>query len=164
MTTKAVRTVVAAGCMLLPLWLAACGHPDRSGNSSAAVTLAFCGGKAQPRPTVVNVICQTNDITARKLAWTAWGKSAATAIGTAVVDLCAFEDCHTSDYTPVPIVLIASKIATCPRHQRAYTRLQYVFVGKSPFQGVPADVSFKHFISGQGRPGPPRNQTVSLAC
>jgi hypothetical protein len=41
----------------------------------------------------------------------------------------AFEDCHTSDDTPVPIVLVVSKIVTCPQRSRAYTRLQYVFVG-----------------------------------
>jgi hypothetical protein len=164
MTTRAVRAVVAAACLALPLLLGACSHPGRPGNASAAVTLAYCGNKAQVRPTVVSVICLTNDITARRLAWSAWGKPAATAIGTAVVDLCAFEDCHSGDYTPFPIVLVASKIVTCPRHRRAYSRLQYVFVGTSPFQGVRASVSFKHFIAGPGRPGPPRNQTVSLGC
>ena len=44
--------------------------------------------------------CHTKDIIARKLAWSAWGKPTATAIGTAVVDLCAYEDCHSGDYSP----------------------------------------------------------------
>ena len=39
-----------------------------------------------------------------------------------------------------------------------------VIVGTSPFQGVPANVSYRNYISGPGRPKPPRNQTVGLSC
>jgi hypothetical protein len=42
--------------------------------------------------------------------------------------------------------------------------LQYVFVGPSPFQGLPAHLTFRNFMAGPGRPHPPKNQTVSLAC
>ena len=38
------------------------------------------------------------------------GRPVATAAGTAVVDLCAMEDCHTGSYQSAPIVLIASAI------------------------------------------------------
>jgi hypothetical protein len=80
------------------------------------------------------------------------------------VDICAFEDCHTGHYKYFPIVLIASKLRNCPNGARAYSTLKYVFVGRSPFQGIPANISFKNYITGAGRPGPPRNQTVSLTC
>ena len=126
--------------------------------------MAYCGGSPQVEPTVVNVICQTNDITARRLAWSSWGKPVATAIGTAVVDLCAFSDCHTGSYGSVPIVVVASKIGRCAKGAQGYSRLQYVFVGRSPFAGLPASVSFSNFMVGASRPGPPHDQTVSLSC
>jgi hypothetical protein len=160
---RARHAVIVVAGLALSVLAAACSSSPRQQDASS-VTMAYCGTKAQVRPTIVSVICETDDITARKLAWSAWGKPAATAIGTAVVDLCAFEDCATGSYSTYPIVLVASKIVSCPRHGRAYSRLQYVFVGTSPFQDVPANVSFKNFLAAPGRPKPPRNQTVSLAC
>jgi hypothetical protein len=88
----------------------------------------------------------------------------ATGSGVALVDLCAFSDCHNSDYSTAPIVVIASRLRACPSGTRAYSRLQYVFVGVSPFQGLPAHMSFRNFMSAPHRPPPPKNQTVSLAC
>jgi hypothetical protein len=81
-----------------------------------------------------------------------------------VVDLCSFSDCHNSDYTTAPIVVIASRLRACPGGTKAYSRLQSVFVGTSPFQGLPAHVSFRNFMDAPDRPHPPENQTVSLAC
>lgn len=165
MTIRVIRAAVAVAGLALPLLLlTACSHPSRSGNISANVTMAYCGNSPQVRPTVVSVVCLTNDIVARNLDWSAWGKPTATAIGSAEVDLCAFEDCHSGDYSPFPIVVIASRIVSCPRLGRTYSRLQYVFVGTSPFEGVPSNVSFKNFIAGASRPEPPRDQTVSLGC
>lgn len=100
----------------------------------------------------------------RYLVWTAWGKSTATASGTAVADLCAYEDCHTGSFTSVHIRLIASKIANCAKNVRAYSTLRYVFVGTSPWEGIPANVKTSGYITGPGRPLPPANQTVSLTC
>ena len=62
------------------------------------------------------------------------------------------------------IAAAALMLPLLPHGTRAYPRLQYVFVGHSPFHGVPAHMSFSGFISGPGRPGLPANQTVSLAC
>jgi len=161
--TRPTRAVAAA--LALPLLLlTACSHSTGSRTVRAPVTMAFCGGSPQPRPTVVDVICTTNDITARNLAWSSWGKPVAIASGRAVVDMCAFEDCHSGLYGSFPIVVIASKIVSCAPHKRAYSRLQYVFVGRSPFQGLPANMNFSHYMVGASRPGPPPNQTVSLAC
>jgi hypothetical protein len=154
----AVTAVVAVLVLL-----SACSHPAPGRTPPPSVTMAFCGGSAQARPTVVEVICSTNDITARDLAWASWGRAVATASGTAVVDLCATEDCHTGDYTSAPIVLVASGLTRCGP-ARAYSRLQYVFVGTSPFQGVPADQNFSGYMSGASRPALPANQTVRLAC
>jgi hypothetical protein len=159
---RTTRAVVAT--LVLPLLLlAACSHATGA-SAVHTVKLSYCGGRLQPRPDIVSVICTTDDITARNLTWSGWGKPFATARGTALVDLCAFEDCHMGTFSTFPIVVIASKITHCSPGTQAYSKLQYVFVGTSPFQNVPANISFKGFISGAGRPGPPHNQTVSLTC
>ena len=91
---------------LLPvLLLAACGHA--AAPAPPSVTLSSCGSSPQSSPGEVLVICFTNDITAQDLKWRAWGTATATASGTALVDLCAYEDCHTGAYGTVPIKLIA---------------------------------------------------------
>src|ERR1700761_7946997 len=145
---RASRTGAAAAAVtVLMLLLSACTHQAPSPAPPPSATLAFCGGSAQARPTVVEVICSTNDITARNLAWSGWGRSVATASGTGVVDLCAAEDCHTGEYASAPIVLVASDLAQCPGQSRGYLRLQYVFVGTSPFQGVSASQNFSEFTA-----------------
>jgi len=157
------RTVTAT--VLLPLLLvAACTPAATTGHAAASVTMADCGGGLHARPSLVQVICSSDVITARSLAWSAWGKPVATAVGVAVVDLCAFEDCHTGSFNSVPIVMIASKIINCPKRAHAYSRLQYVFVGRSPFSGLPAHMNFSNFLFGSGRAGPSPDQTLTLGC
>jgi hypothetical protein len=148
---------------LLPvLLLAACGHP--AAPAPPSVTLSSCGSGPAARPGEVLVICYTNDITAENLRWRAWGKSTATASGTALVDLCAYEDCHTGAYGRVPITLIASKLVRCARGTRAYSALRYVFTDGSPWPDIPADLNTSGYIAGPHRVLPPADQTVSLAC
>ena len=154
------RAAIAA--LLSVLFLAGCSHS--AAPVPPAVTMSFCGTNPQPAPTVVEVICNTDDITARNLVWTAWGKPTATAKGTAVIDTCAYEDCHTGAFGTVPIRLIASRIAACAGSKRAYTTLRYVFVDGSPWPGVPANTNTSGYISAPDRTLPPRNQTVGLSC
>lgn len=155
----------AAGAVLLPLVLmAGCGPAAKSGHAATSVKMVDCYGRLQARPDNVQVICQSDAIMARKLAWSGWGKPVATAIGVAVYDWCAFEDCHTGTYNTAPIVIIASKIVTCPKRRHAYSRLQYDFVGHSPFSGLPAHMNFSNLMTGSHRPGPAANQTVLLGC
>jgi hypothetical protein len=157
------RAAATAAAVLAWLLLSACSHP--ASPAPERVTMAYCGSGPQARPQVLEIVCGTSDITADRLAWSSWGGQIATAVGTAVVDTCAYEDCHTGSYTSVPIVLVASEIVRCGRSTQAYTRLQYVFVGGSPFSGLPANgVDFSHFIAAPDRPSPPANQVVSLTC
>jgi hypothetical protein len=67
-------------------------------------------------------------------------------------------------YQNFPIVVIASRIGRCGKTVRAYSTLQYVFVGRSPFAGLPTKMNFSHYIAAPTRPSLPRNQTVSLSC
>jgi hypothetical protein len=143
-------------------FLAGCSHP--AAPVPPVVTMSFCGSSPQKAPSVVEVVCNTDDITARRLVWAAWGSPAASANGVAVVDLCAYEDCHTGAFGTVPIRLIASKITVCAGHERTYATLRYVFVDGSPWAGVPADMKTSGYIAGPGRVLPPANQTVGLAC
>ncbi len=152
----------AIAALLSVLFLAGCSHSATP--VPPAVTMSFCGSDPQPTPTVVEVICNTDDITARNLVWTAWGKSAATAEGIAVVDVCAYEDCHTGAFSSVSVMLIASKIAACAENKRAYTALRYVFVDGSPWSDLPADMNTSGYIAAPNRILPPRNQTVGLTC
>jgi hypothetical protein len=154
---------IAAAALLLPLLLTACAQGG-SRPAPAPVRLTTCGGAAQRQPSIIQVVCETDDITARNLHWSGWGQPVATGVGVGVVNLCAVEDCHSGLYDTVRLVTIASKIVSCQHGPRAYSRLQYVFVGRSPFQGVPAHMSFSGYMSGAGRPGLPAHQTVSLTC
>jgi hypothetical protein len=148
--------------LLSGLFLTGCGHA--AAPVPATVTMSYCGSDAQPTPAIVEVVCNTDDITARNLTWTAWGKPTATARGVAVVDLCAYEDCHTGSFGTVPIRLVATRISACGPSKRAYTTLRYAFIGGSPWPGVPAGMSASHYMVGSDRPLPPRDQTVGLTC
>ena len=141
--------------------LAGCGPAARPQSSTPAVKMSLCGGTPSARPGVMTVVCANNSVSAHDLRWSGWGGPVATATGSAVVDLCAFEDCAAGDYVRVPVVLIASKIRHCPGAEPAYSRLQYVFVGRSPFAGLPAKASVP---DGSETPANPADQTVALTC
>jgi hypothetical protein len=155
------RAAVAA---LLPVVLLAAACSQAAAPVPPPVTMSFCGGDEQAMPTLVEVVCNTDDITARNLVWKDWGKPSATATGMALIDQCAYEDCHTGSFGSVPIRLIASKIVACSKNVRAYSTLRYVFPEGSPWPGVPANASTSGYIAGPNRALPPANQTVSLAC
>ncbi len=160
-TAATARAAVAAGLFPL-LALTACSQAAAPG--PPPVTMAFCGGGAQVQPDVVIVVCDTGDITARDLKWTAWGKPAATATGTATVDLCAYNDCHTGSYGTTPIKVIISEIVRCGATGRAYSRLRYVFPAGTPWPGTPANLNTSGYVAGPKRILPPANQQVGLTC
>jgi hypothetical protein len=160
--TPRAAVVTALLTLLACLLVAACSRAAAPG--PPPVTMSYCGVSAQVRPDVVLVVCDTNDITARGLTWTAWGTPTATATGTATIDVCAYSDCHTGAYSNVPIRLIASRIVGCAGTKRAYSTLRYVFPDGNPWPGVPADLNTSNYIVGPERVLPPANQTVSLGC
>jgi len=160
MPASTVRRAAVAALVLAPV-LAGCGNPAPV---RPAATMSLCGSDPQPAPTVVAVVCNTDDITARNLTWASWGKPTATARGVAVVDLCAYEDCHTGAYSTVPITLTVSTLTACPASKRGYLTLRYAFADGSPWPGLPADTGTSGYIAAPNRPLPPRNQTVALTC
>jgi hypothetical protein len=125
--------------MLTGMLAAGCSHSAGPAAGEVSARLADCGGSPQVRPTVVVVLCADSGITAHSLRWSGWGEAVATASGTAVVNTCEYNDCHTGSYRAYPIVLVLSRLSPCPGGQRGYRRLQYMFVGPPPFrEGVPA--------------------------
>lgn len=156
------KTRMIAVILAVPLlFLTACSNATRP--IPSPVTLGFCGSSPQVRPDVVTVVCNANDITAVNLAWSDWGKPTATAKGSAIVDLCAYEDCASGDYISVPIEVSVSKIMHCAKNAQAYSTLRYMFPNGSPFRDVPTTV-IENESSSYGDSVPPANQTVSLTC
>ncbi len=148
------RAAVAAGLFPL-LALTACSQAAKP--VPPPVTMSFCGGNAQVQPDVVIVVCDTGDITARDLKWTAWGKPAATATGTATVDLCAYNDCHTGSYGTTPIRVIISNIVRCGASGRAYSRLRYVFPAGHTLAGHARQPEYLR-LRGRAQADPPPGQ------
>lgn len=157
-TTATVTTL-----MVTLLTLVACSPAAEPRPAPPPVTLGYCGSNPQVKPDVVLVVCNTNDITAENLTWSDWGTQTASAKGSAVVDLCSYEECASGNYVTVPIEMTASKLMRCARNARAYSTLRYVFPDGSPFKGVPTAVNSAG-DQGQALPVPPRTQTVSLTC
>ena len=155
--TRAVVVTLTFALLLLT----ACSHATKP--VPPPVTLGFCGNNLQVRPGVVLVVCNTDDITARSLIWSDWGKPTASAKGSATVDLCAFTECASGDYIYVPIEMTASKIVHCSKKTRAYSTLRYVFPRGSPFKNMPA-IGYTTGFLGQDQTVPPKNQTVRLTC
>jgi hypothetical protein len=158
----AVKTRIIVATAGFPLLLiTACSGAARP--TAPPVTLGFCGSNPQVQPAAIMVVCNTNDITAENLTWSNWGRPTATARGSAVVDLCSYEDCANPDDVSVPIEVTVSKIMRCAKNAQAYSTLRYTFPNGSPFRDVPVSV-IENESSSYGESVPPANQTVSLTC
>ena len=158
--------VALAAALTSILVLTSCGPAKSAAQAAKPVTMRPCSDSSrQTRPDLISVICASDAITARSLAWSQWGKKVATATGTATVNWCAFEGCAQGKYDNYPIVMIASKIVRCPKGGQQYSRMQYVFVGDdNPFAGLPKKLKLSNQFFGSHSPGPANNQTVSLPC
>jgi hypothetical protein len=152
---------ILAFLALVLLVVAGCGH---STARPLPVTLALCGTSPAVAPDLIQMICNTDDITARDLTWSGWGKPAATGRGTAVVDVCAYSDCHTGAFSTAAIVVRASGLMRCGKHEVAYASLHYTWVHGSPWPGMSATTDTSQFLTGPDRPLPPASQTVALTC
>jgi hypothetical protein len=166
-------TVAIAAALTAILALTACSPAETSAPSAQAssktVTMRNCSDTSrQTRPDLIQVICASDAITARSLAWSDWGRPVATATGYATVNWCAFEGCAQGEYDSYRVVMIASKLTSCPNGVKGgqqYSRMQYVFVGDdNPFEGIPKHFKLTNELFGSHMPGPANNQTVDLPC
>jgi hypothetical protein len=94
-----------------PVWYTHSNQMPRFSPLSAPAPEA-CGaldpiGGSAPTLTTSN----TDDITAGDLTWTGWGKPTAIGKGSALIDLCAYQDCANGSYTTVPIEVVTGSQA-----------------------------------------------------
>jgi len=120
-------------CVTLSLgWISMQQIPSAAAQT---VSLPNCQGKPEVKPTDVVFACADAGFSATKLHWSSWGSASATATGLASVNDCS-PNCVSGHWHTYPIILKASGKQICPSGERAYVRVTYAFIGKSPF---PAD-------------------------
>jgi hypothetical protein len=95
------------------------------------MALPDCLGKPATKPASVILACADANFTATKLTWTGWGNTFAAAMGSASLNDCT-PTCVAGHVHTYKIVLIANGLQTCPDGQRAYTKVTYAWVGRSP--------------------------------
>ncbi len=157
-----VAALVAALAAILALLAAGCSQAAAPASSAGPHDLADCFGHPQVRPPVVVVRCADSSLTARNLAWSGWGTRVATATGTAVINDCEFQDCHTGLYSDHPVVLVLSGAVTCPKGGRAYARIQTMFVGRFiTWPRADVDQIVLRPCGGTGPPKPDQQPTAS---
>lgn len=140
---------------LLATMVAACSHAAASPGPASNRRLADCGGNPQTKPQVVVITCSNQAITVHDVNWSAWGGKVATGTGSAIVNVCAFQDCHTGAYGSYPVVVVASGAVACRGGVSGYGRIQYMFVGTSPFANLPPHMKVPAAFFGKPGVGPP---------
>jgi hypothetical protein len=125
---RSYRPLVMAAAVLA-LLTAGCSQAAKPAVPAGPSRLADCVGHPQVRPAMVIVRCADTSLTARNLKWSDWGAPVATATGTAVINNCEFQDCHTGSYSAHRVVLVVSGALACPKGGRAYAKIQTMFVG-----------------------------------
>jgi hypothetical protein len=159
---RTCRPLVLLVAAVLAMLAAGCGGSAAPLPSAAPRYLADCSGHPQPRPTMVVVRCADVSMTARNLKWAGWGARVATATGTAVINDCEFQDCHTGLYSAHPVVLVISGAVACPTGGRAYARIQVMFVGRFiTWPRADVDQIVSRPCGGSGPPTPAQQPTSS---
>jgi len=111
-----------------------------SASAGGQVGLPNCAGKLQMKPRSVVLACADANFVAERLSWTGWGSAFAAARGTASVNDCK-PTCVAGRFHSYPVALLAEGRQTCGG-RRAYSRVVYAFVGRSPFPaGSAADAT-----------------------
>jgi hypothetical protein len=109
------------------------GHPQ---------ALPDCLGKPQVRPASVVLACADANFGVRRLRWTDWGSSFATATGVAYANDCT-PNCAAGHMHTYDAVLVASGTQRCPDGKTAYSRVAIAFVGASPYpKSNPSDLVY----------------------
>jgi hypothetical protein len=83
-------------------------------------------------PARVILTCGDAGLIAESLVWTGWGADAATATGTASVNLCE-PSCAEGERKEFPVALTASERRDCDYGRPQYTLVTYSFPAASPF-------------------------------
>lgn len=120
------------------------GLPEASRSSpsaSSTIALPNCVGKPEVRPSSITFACGDGNFYVNHLKWTGWGSTFAAGMGTGSLNDCE-PNCAAGHFHQYPMIVIASGTQRCPTGQRAYAKVTYAFVGRSPFNaGAPGAAS-----------------------
>ncbi len=108
------------------------GAPSSGAATRPRIALPNCLGKPVITPRQVTLSCGDAGFSVDRLRWTGWGESFAAGRGRARVNDCD-PSCADGQVHVFPAVLIASERQTCSGGTRAYRKIEYAFIGLSPF-------------------------------
>lgn len=85
------------------------------------------------RPQKVILTCADANSWIEKIRWQDWGQPAAFGSGTIVANPCVpyCAAVPVAKFVHAPVVVVVSRLASCPGGYRAYTRLVYAFPGNT---------------------------------
>jgi hypothetical protein len=107
-------------------------YPGSARAASTTMALANCLGKPEVKPMDVTLACGDGNFRVEKIHWTGWGEAFAAGMGTATVNDCE-PNCAAGHFHSYPAILIANGKQTCPNGQKAYAKVTYAFIGRSPY-------------------------------
>jgi hypothetical protein len=118
-----LRIIAVVGVALVA---SSCG-----GSATNPSAIPDCRGHLHVKPQEIVLACADANFSAARLTWTGWGQATAYAQGLAGYNDCS-PSCAAGGYRFYPVVLIADGRQQCSR-TTAYARIQYAFIGTSPF-------------------------------
>jgi hypothetical protein len=125
--------------VLIALAIAVVGfYPSAGVAQTSTIALPDCLGHPVVKPTSVTLACADANFRIEHIQWTGWGESFAAGKGTAVVNDCE-PSCAGGHFHNYPMLLIVTGRQTCPSGRSAYEKIEYAFVGNSPFPKATAE-------------------------
>jgi hypothetical protein len=107
-------------------------YPGFARAASTAMALPDCLGNPQVKPLDVTIACGDGNFRVENIQWTGWGEPFAAGMGTATVNDCK-PYCAAGHFHSYPAILIANGMQRCPNGQKAYAKVTYAFIGRSPY-------------------------------
>jgi len=134
MCRLSVNGFVLAICVAAIAVLSTAFYPGFARAASTTMALANCLGKPEVKPKDVTLACGDGNFRVEKIQWTGWGEAFAAGMGTATVNDCQ-PYCAAGHFHNYPAVLIVNGTQRCPNGQKAYAKVTYAFIGRSPYPG-----------------------------
>lgn len=127
---------------LLIAWLSLA--PYHASATGARIALPDCLGRPGVEPTDVVLSCADGGFLIKDIRWTGWGESFAAGMGTGSLNDCT-PNCANGHYHSYPMLLAVTGKQRCPDGGRAYAKVTYAFVGRSPYPQEASDEATQDF-------------------
>jgi hypothetical protein len=115
---------------LLTAWLSL--MPCYASATGTRIALPDCLGRPIVQPSDIVLSCADGGFEIQNIRWTGWGESFAAGIGTGRVNDCT-PNCANGQFHNYPMLLAVTGKQRCPDGGRAYAKVTYAFVGRSPY-------------------------------